>query len=191
MHSDVPAPDELPQPNSCDCQAHIFGDRKKYPPRADPGYPHYDATFDDLVKVERKLGFDRFVIVHSTLYGTDSRLVIDSLATLADHSHIRFISRIDDTTTDKEIERLDALGCRGVRFNFHANLPQPPSWDAIARTVDRIRGLDWHLRFHVGRDVVLECPSVSRRSGTSASCSIISAIPTSRAAPISRPAAGS
>jgi 2-pyrone-4,6-dicarboxylate lactonase len=153
---DVRAPVPLPPPNSCDCQAHIFGDRKKYPPRTDPGYPLYDATFDDLVKVERKLGFDRFVLVHSTLYGTDSRLVIDSLATLADHSHIRFISRIDDTTTDKEIERLDALGCRGVRFNFHANLPQPPSWDAIARTVDRIRGLGWHLRFHVGRDVVLE-----------------------------------
>ena len=153
---DVRAPVPLPPPNSCDCQAHIFGDRKKYPPRTDPGYPHYDATFDDLLKVERTLGFDRFVIVHSTLYGTDSSLVIDSLATLTDHSHIRFISRIDDATTDNEIERLDALGCRGVRFNFHANLPQPPSWDAITRTVDRIRGLGWHLRFHVGRDVVLE-----------------------------------
>jgi len=153
---DVRAPVPLPPPNSCDCQAHIFGDRQKYPPRTDPGYPLYDATFDDLMKVERTLGFDRFVIVHSTLYGTDSSLVIDCLKTLLDHSHIRFISRIDDATTDKDIERLDALGCRGVRFNFHANLPQPPSWDAITRTIERLRGLGWHLRFHVGRDVVLE-----------------------------------
>jgi predicted TIM-barrel fold metal-dependent hydrolase len=153
---DVRAPVPPLPPNSCDCQAHIFGERQKYPARSNPNYPVYDASFEDLVKVERTLGFERFVIVHSTLYGTDARLVIDSLATLPDHSHIRVIGRIDDTVSDKELERLDALGFRGVRFNFQPHLPQPPSWPAVARILDRIRGLGWHVRIHVGRDAVLE-----------------------------------
>jgi hypothetical protein len=51
---DVRGPVPLPPPKSCDCQAHIFGDRKKYPPRTDPGYPLYDATFDDLVQWRKR-----------------------------------------------------------------------------------------------------------------------------------------
>jgi predicted TIM-barrel fold metal-dependent hydrolase len=152
----VRAPAPLPPPGSCDCQAHIFGDPSKYPPRPDAAFTIYDASFADLVGVERTLGFERFVIVHSTVYGTDMRLVLDSLATLPDTRHIRFIGRIDDATSDRELERLHAAGMRGVRFNLQPHLPKPPSWDFVARTIDRIRGLGWHIRLHVGRDAVLE-----------------------------------
>ena len=153
---DVRAPVPPPPPKSCDCQAHIFGDPKKYPARPDAPYTAYDATFEHLQQVERKLGFERFVIVHSNIYGTDPRLALDSLASLKDSSHIRVIGRIDDATSDKEVERLNAAGFRGVRLSLQPHLPKPASWDFVTRTIDRIRGLGWHLRLHVGRDAVLD-----------------------------------
>jgi 2-pyrone-4,6-dicarboxylate lactonase len=150
----VPAP--LPPPKSCDCQAHIFGDPAKYPPRADAAFSVYDAGFDDLLKVERTLGFERLVIVHSTIYGTDARLVLDCLARHGDRRNIRVIGRIDDSTSDAELERLDAAGFCGMRFAFQPHLPKPQSADLMVRTIDRIREFGWHVRLHLGRDAALE-----------------------------------
>src|SRR5262249_7725171 len=107
----------LPPKRSCDCQAHIFGDPVQYPPRANAEYaPLKGATFDGLCAVERALGFERFVIVHAQVYGADFRLVTDCLEAMSDHSHIRVIGRIDDSVSDRELERLHAFGFRGVRF---------------------------------------------------------------------------
>lgn len=153
---EVRAPVLLPPRKSCDCQAHIFGDPAQYPPRPDAAFPVYDASFDDLLKVERTLGFERLVIVHSTVYGSDARLVLDCLKRHGDTRNIRVIGRIDDDTSDAELERLDAAGFRGVRFNFQPHLPKPASADLMMRTIDRIRGLGWHVRLHLGRDAALD-----------------------------------
>ena len=153
---EVRAPVPLPPPKSCDCQAHVFGDPQKYPPRPNADYaPLVGATFEDLCAVERTLGFERFVIVHAQVYGPDFRLVVDNLEAMADHSHIRVIGRIDDSVSDRELERLDALGFRGARFSVQHGVQGPPNFDLIMRTADRIRSLGWHLRLHLGRDAVL------------------------------------
>jgi predicted TIM-barrel fold metal-dependent hydrolase len=129
---EVRAPVPLPPRKSCDCQAHIFGDPLKYPPRANAEYaPLTGATFDDLCAVERTLGFERFVIVHAQVYGTDFRLVTDSLAAMADHSHIRVIGRIDDSVSDRELERLHTFGFCGVRFGVRQGRQGPPDFDLI------------------------------------------------------------
>ena len=152
---EVRAPVPAPPPKACDCQAHIFGDIAKYPVQPNPAYTPPPATFDDLCRVERALGFERFVIVHSTLYGPDHRVSVDALESMKDRSHIRVISRVDDSTSDAEIERLHALGFRGVRFGFRDDLPRQ-SWATITRTIDRIRGLGWHLRLHFFRGAALD-----------------------------------
>jgi len=153
---DVRAPVPLPPPKSCDCQAHVFGDPVTYPVRPNAEYaPLVGATFDDLCAVERTLGFERFVIVHAQVYGSDFRLVTDRLEAMADHSHIRVIGRIDDSVSDRELERLHGLGFRGVRFGVQHGTQGPPDFDLIKRTADRIRGLGWHLRLHLGRDAAV------------------------------------
>jgi 2-pyrone-4,6-dicarboxylate lactonase len=106
--------------------------------------------------VERTLGFERFVIVHSTLYGPDHRLAVDVLEALPDRSHIRLIARVDDSTSDAEIEKLHALGARGVRFGFRHDLPRPVSFDTVTRTARRIAPLGWHLRLHFLRGTLME-----------------------------------
>ncbi len=154
---EVRAPVPLPPRKSCDCQAHIFGDPVKYPARPNADYPPLvGATFEDLCAVERVLGFEQFVIVHAQVYGADFRLVTDSLEAMADHSHIRVIGRIDDSVSDRELERLDALGFCGVRFGVQHGLQATPNFNLLMRTADRIRGLGWHLRLHLGRDAVVK-----------------------------------
>ena len=152
----VRPPNPLPPPKSCDCQAHIFGDIARYPTQPGAAYVPPAASFDDLCTVERTLGFERFVIVHSTLYGPDHRLAIDTLKALPDRSRIRLIGRVDDTTSDAEIEQLHALGCRGARFGFRHDLPRPLSFDTVTRAAARVRGLGWHLRLHFMRGTLME-----------------------------------
>jgi predicted TIM-barrel fold metal-dependent hydrolase len=154
---DVRAPAPMPPPQACDCQAHIFGDPARYPVRPNADYqPLVGATFEDLCRVERTLGFERFVIVHAQVYGPDFSLVTDCLEAMPDRSHIRVIGRVDDSVSERELERLDRLGFRGVRFSVQHNRQMPADFDLIRRTADRIRGLGWHLRLHLGRDAVLE-----------------------------------
>lgn len=151
----VRPPVPLPPPGACDCQAHIFGDAR-YPTQFGAAYVPPAASFADLCAVERSLGFSRFVIVHSTLYGPDHRLAVDTLEALPDRSHIRLIGRVDDSTSDAEIERLHALGCRGTRFGFRYDLPRPLSFDTVLRTAARVAGLGWHLRLHFFRGTLME-----------------------------------
>ncbi len=145
----------LPPANACDCQVHLFGDPRTYPPRPEAGYAAPAASFADMQRVERVLGFERTVFVHSQIYGADHRLLLDVLESTPDRHRYRAIGRIDASTSEAELARLDAAGFRGTRFTLQPHLGPPPSWDAVARTVGRIRELGWHLRLHVGRDVVL------------------------------------
>ena len=162
----VRPPTPLPPPSACDCQAHIFGDLTRYPTQPGAAYIPPAASFDDLCNVERTLGFERFVIVHSTLYGPDHRLAIDVLEALPDRSHVRLIARIDDSTSDREIEKLHALGGRGVRFGFRHDLPRPLSFDTVTRTARRIAPLGWHLRLHFLRGTLMEnAPRLATLSG--------------------------
>jgi predicted TIM-barrel fold metal-dependent hydrolase len=152
----VRPPHPLPPPKACDCQAHIFGDLARYPTQPGAAYVPPAASFNDLCAVEKTLGFERFVIVHSSLYGPDHRLVIDALESLPDRSHIRLIGRVDDSTSDAEIEQLHALGGRGARFGFRHDLPRPLSFDTVTNTAARVRSLGWHLRLHFFRGTLME-----------------------------------
>ena len=113
---------------------------RSYPTQPGAAYIPPAASFEDLCVVEKTLGFERFVIVHSTLYGPDHRLAVDVLEALPDRSHVRLIARVDDSTSDKEIEKLHALGACGVRFGFRHDLPRPLSLrhrDAHRRNASR------------------------------------------------------
>ena len=87
-----------PPPGSCDCQFHIYEEPGKFPPRANPPYPPIEsATFSAAQNMHQAIGFDRGVIVHSAIYGSDHRLLVHALAGLEDRGHYRGIGIIDDS----------------------------------------------------------------------------------------------
>jgi 2-pyrone-4,6-dicarboxylate lactonase len=148
------APVPLPPPKSCDCQFHIYGDPQKYPPQKNAYYQPPDATFEHMQGVLKALGFERGVIVHPMPYDTDHRLLIDTLEGLGPDGRKNFRATciIKDNVTDKELEKLGALGVCAGRFNIGRRYEQVYTREDVRRSIDRARAMGWHARLHVGGD---------------------------------------
>jgi len=146
------APVPLPPPKSCDCQFHIFGDPQRYPLRVDTSFQPPNATFADMQRVLRVLGIERGVIVHSMRFDTDHSLLIDTLESLspATRANFRAIGIVGDDLTDGQMQRLDALGVCGARFNLGRRYGQTHTPQSVRRSMDRLREIGWHARLHVG-----------------------------------------
>jgi 2-pyrone-4,6-dicarboxylate lactonase len=151
-------PVPLPPPKSCDCQFHIFGDPEKYPLRYDVTFQPPRASFADMRQVLRTLGFERGVIVHTMRYDTDHSLLIDELEALPpqERNNYRAIAIVRDDLPDSEMQRLDAIGVRGARFNIGRRYGQTHTQDAIRRSMARVREIGWHARLHVAGPDILE-----------------------------------
>jgi predicted TIM-barrel fold metal-dependent hydrolase len=151
---DTRAPVPLPPEKSCDCQFHIYGDPAKYPPKKDAFYQPPQATFDDMRDVLKALGIERGVIVHAMPYGTDHRLLIDTLSALtpSERANFRATCIIKDDVADATLDELDRLGVCAARFNVGRRYEGVQSRAAILRAIDRARALGWHARLHVAGD---------------------------------------
>ena len=150
----MPVP--APPAGSCDCQFHIYGDPAVFPPRANAPYPPITtASFGEAQKMHRAIGFDRGVIVHSAIYGSDHRLLLHALESLHDRDRYRGIGILDDKVSDTELERLNAAGVRGARFNFVRFFAMEPREAEVRRSMARLRELGWHARLHVNGEDLL------------------------------------
>ena len=143
-HPRVPNP--LPPPRSCDSQFHVFAPPGMYPIRAGAAYHTPEATLAAALKMHRTLGIERGVIVQSTAYGTDYRILVDSLAEAG--PNYRGIAVIDDTVSDAGLQRMHDGGIRGVRFNFLKALNIRPSPEVFKRSIARVRELGWFIKIH-------------------------------------------
>lgn len=147
FRTDTRAPNKAPPPGSCDSQVHVFGDLERYPVRAGAAYPSpADATIDAALAMHRALGLDRGVVVQATAHGTDHRIVVDALAKAG--PNYRGIAIVNDSVSDRDLEKLHEVGVRGARFNFWKQLNIAPAPDEFLRTLDRIKALGWHAKIH-------------------------------------------
>ena len=156
-------PDRLAK-NSCDTHLHVFGDAKRYPV-GNPNalyQPPRDCTFEAMQALHAGMGIERAVLVQPTIYGTDHRLLHDVLAS-APAGRYRGVAIIDDSVSDAELKRLDAVGVRCARFNFGGNFKLAPSLDAFRRSLDRIGALGWSAKiFGFGDDFLAVADELRR-----------------------------
>jgi predicted TIM-barrel fold metal-dependent hydrolase len=138
---------------SCDCHFHVFGDPKTYPPSGKGSYHPPDADIHQLRKMHSALGIERGVICQATIYGTDHSLMID---TLKANPNMRGSGIVDDSISDKELERMHVAGVRAARFNFARFLNIVPDERTVRRTIDRITPLGWHIKIHGEYDEIIE-----------------------------------
>ena len=135
---------------SCDCQFHVYDDRRRYPIRH--GNPMYEAPLAPLSEaalMHVRLGFERVVLVQATVYTTDHSLLLDSLACLP-KDRARGVAIIDDSVSDAELARLDRAGVRAARFNFQQRLGLVPTMETFRRSVSRIKELGWFIKIFAG-----------------------------------------
>ena len=111
----VPAPPK----GSCDCQFHLYDNPAKFPPRTNPPYPPIEsATFAQAQRMHKAIGFDRGVIVHSAIYGSDHSLLLHALESLDDRDRYRGIGIVDaDDLIHRRINRLLVATAGRIRSN--------------------------------------------------------------------------
>jgi len=135
---------------ACDCHIHVYDPAYPLAPSATFKPPH--APVDAYRAVQRALGLQRVIVVQPTGYGFDNRCTLDALAQLGDSA--RAVVVIAPDTPDAELQRLHALGVRGVRFMMIAGAGGVLPWDALEPLAARIAPLGWNINLQLdGRDL--------------------------------------
>jgi 2-pyrone-4,6-dicarboxylate lactonase len=140
-------------PGACDAHCHVFGPASKFPYSADRSYTPPDAPVENLRRLHAKLAITRAVIVHASCHGTEMDVTLDAIA--SSNGTYRGVACVEDSVTDKELERLHAGGIRGIRFNFVKHLGGVPDLAVFHRLVQRIKPLGWHIVLHFDADDIL------------------------------------
>jgi 2-pyrone-4,6-dicarboxylate lactonase len=146
-------PERLPK-NSCDTHLHVFGDARTYPVNNPNALyqPPQDCTFEAMTALHQAMGIERAVLVQPTIYGTDHSLLYDLLRTAPKGKYCG-VAIVNDSVSDAELERLNAVGVRGARFNFGGAFKLAPSLESLRRSLDRVRELGWFVKvFGFGDD---------------------------------------
>lgn len=153
------APDPDPRPpahalpaKACDCHAHICGPAAKFPYAPGRIYTPPDALPADYIALLETLGIERAVLVQPSVYGADNTVLLAALAQLGEKA--RGVAVVTDEVNEAELERLHALGVRGVRFNL-VDVTEPSATLPLDRArvlAERIRPLGWHMEFLVHVD---------------------------------------
>jgi 2-pyrone-4,6-dicarboxylate lactonase len=152
-------PVPLPPPGSCDCQIHIYEDQRRYPVRWNIAHEIPDGTFADARRVLQVLGFDRAIVVHASVYGSDYSMITDILRGEPDRNKFRGVVVINESVNDQELDDLAALGVCGIRFHI-AKRYAAYSKEAFLRQVDRAKARGWHVRLHMDGPDFLEYADV-------------------------------
>jgi predicted TIM-barrel fold metal-dependent hydrolase len=133
-------------PGACDCHVHIFGPAKRFPFAANRAYTPPDASVKELLGLQKRLGFERVVVVHPSPYGTDNSCTLDALTRLAGRA--RAVAVIDNGISRKELLEMQKLGVRGVRVNLQtAGVDDPDAARArLQEAAARVAPLGWHVQ---------------------------------------------
>ncbi|GAA4322293.1 amidohydrolase [Pigmentiphaga soli] len=142
------APEAAFPPLATDCHAHIFGPQDRYPLLPATHFVPHENPLPDYAAMLRRIGCERAVLVQPSVYATDNRLIEEALRQPPEGIALRGVAVVAADIDDREIERLHALGFRGIRINTASATRGLALADARS-LAQRIKGLGWHLQFFV------------------------------------------
>ena len=137
---------------ACDAHFHVF--EPGYPHVAEPLYTFPDGTVGQYLAMTEALGIERMVLVQPTFYGTDNSLLVDALKRLG--PRCGGVVRIEEDTTDAELDAFDEIGVRAIRLDLFARAGWPTG-ELIAyirRMAARATPRGWHLQFYAPGTIV-------------------------------------
>jgi 2-pyrone-4,6-dicarboxylate lactonase len=150
LHNQPPDPDPRrpvhpPAPMAWDCHIHLFGPGRDWPFASSSPYTSDDALPEDYLRMQQVVGMERAVIVSAGGYGADYRHLQSVLERFGDRFRGVILARPD--IRPDEIQRLHALGVRGVRFFEGPN----EEWRHLPRIDERVARLadeqGWHVQY--------------------------------------------
>ena len=118
----------------CDSHLHIVGPTDRYPQVPNRTYLAGVATIDELESSAVPNGVRRFVIVQPSFYGTDNRLLLQSLNVLAGRS--RGVAVIDQATSRQILSEFVGQGVRGLRLNLYSRIGDDTALDIRFKAIE-------------------------------------------------------
>jgi 2-pyrone-4,6-dicarboxylate lactonase len=126
-----------------DAHCHVFGPGDIFPFAPERKYTPCDASWEQLFALRDFLGFEKNVVVQATCHGADNSALLDVLARANDKA--RGVVTVKSDVDMTELERMHALGVRGVRFNYVKRLVDPKPDDYYRGIIEKIKRLGWHV----------------------------------------------
>jgi D-galactarolactone isomerase len=145
--------------NSCDCHHHIYDPVNfLYVPHDVRNQP--PATVDAYRMLQKRLGLSRNVIIQPSAYGFDNSCTLQALKIMG--SNARAVVVIDQGITPKELQFMDELGVRGIRFNFASGGCSLSNAETIKSLSQRVYELGWNVQFWMSAQETVQMESVLR-----------------------------
>ena len=143
--------------NACDCHMHFYNSR--YPVAASATLRPPDAWVGDYRLLQERIGTTRNVIVQPSTYGTDNRCTLDAMAQIGPTA--RAVAVVDTTVSDDELNRMHALGVRGIRFNLvQAGATTIEMVEPLSK---RVYNLGWHVQIHMLGSQIVQIEDLLQR----------------------------
>ncbi|MGQ2978210.1 MAG: amidohydrolase family protein [Polaromonas sp.] len=152
---------QLPS-GACDSHVHVFGPVARFPFSSSSALTPVDAPKETLFALHRHLGISRCVIVQSLVHGFDNAVVEDAIR--AGGGRYLGVALVRHDVADAELQRLQAAGFRGVRFNFMKHLGQGATPAQVVALTQRLAPLGLHLQVHFESSLIHELAPLLRQS---------------------------
>lgn len=131
LHSGRGEPPVHPVPtDACDCHFHVYN--SDFPVAASTTIKPPEARVSDHLRLRKRLGLPRGVIVTPSTYGTDNSCTRCNGRTRQQRA--RGVAVVDTSIGDDELKRLHDHGIRGIRFQYCARRRDHGRDDRTART---------------------------------------------------------
>jgi predicted TIM-barrel fold metal-dependent hydrolase len=112
---------------------------------------HYRPDHHPLEAIEARAqahGIGHLVLVQPSVYGSDNAVMLRAL--LAGGGRHRGIAVVEPTVSDAELDHMQALGVRGVRFNLVSPAGHQGDVEAdLLQLAPRLRERDWQVQWYV------------------------------------------
>ena len=138
-----------------DTHVHVFEPGYALSPAR--GYTPPDSTLSDLRHLHATLGIERVVFTQPSVYGIDNAAILNGMAALnaEQPNRARCVVALDLKIKDKDLEKMETAGVRGVRLNFDNKGGMPVEIRQIPELAARIVPVGWHLEFlFPGKDIL-------------------------------------
>ncbi|MGC1441286.1 MAG: amidohydrolase family protein, partial [Burkholderiaceae bacterium] len=131
---------------ACDTHAHLFTEAALNRYSDKRGYTPPIASIDSFRSMHKVLGIERAVLTQPSVYGTDNTAILEAVARHSDT--MRAVVAVGNDVTEKELERLNESGVKGVRVNIVDKGGMPfNDLNDVKRFTERIAQYGWHLEF--------------------------------------------
>ena len=142
-------------PGSWDCHFHAYGPPHIFPYADDRPWTPCAAPIEHYFGVADVLGFERGVVVQSSIMGNvDTRVTLDAIE--KSDGRLRGMVRSNPEYAPADIKKLHAAGVRGMRVNMVKSLDGKFDDKYLNRIISLAQTKSWSIALHLDPEALLE-----------------------------------